>query len=454
MKWRVLFTGPRGALTVGLVVLEFVTAIQSLVVLTIMPLVASDLGGFRWYGWAFSAFALGSLAAIPITAAAVDRRGFTLPLVLTLVLFTAGTVGAAAAPSMPVFVGARLLQGAGYGAELSFSLVVMAKVYPEAERSPLWAVLTGAWTVPTMVGPAFGVLIATTFNWRWAFLAVVPVVPIAGVLLFRALRAIELKPVPPEPLRAGWVLAMVVGSGLVFGGLSSSAWYGALLAAPGIALLVVALRRLLPPGSMTARRGLPATVFGALLTSTAFFGADAFLPLVVVGPGHRTLAEAGVAITLGSMAWSVGSYLQARGYVRSRAVRLTRLGAAGLAVGTAAAGLMLAGAPLAVLYVGWTIAGLGMGVAYPTLYLVAMESASPGREGAALAPIQLTDALGAALGTGLAGGALALATGIGGPIQVGLAVGFALGLVAALGVFASAPRIRPRIGAAAVPAGA
>ena len=54
-----LLTPERRALTVGLVLTVTFVASEALAVVTVMPVVARDLGGLRLYGWAFSGFMLG-----------------------------------------------------------------------------------------------------------------------------------------------------------------------------------------------------------------------------------------------------------------------------------------------------------------------------------------------------------------------------------------------------------
>jgi MFS family permease len=71
------------------------------------------------------------------------------------------------------------------------------------------------------------------------------------------------------------------------------------------------------------------------------------------------------------------------------------------------------------------VAGFGMGAAFPTVSLVGMEQAQPGRQTQAVAAVQLTDAFGASLGPGLAGSALALATAAGSSVRTGLVYAFA-----------------------------
>jgi len=64
--------------------------------------------------------------------------------------------------------------------------------------------------------------------------------------------------------------------------------------------------------------------------------------------------------------------------------------------------------PVWTIAVTWSIGAAGMGLGYAPLSLVMLDAAEPGREGAASAGLQLSDQLGFALGTGVAGAAVAL----------------------------------------------
>src|SRR5215469_10273257 len=104
------------ALTAGLVLTITFVASEALAVVTVMPVVARDLGGLRLYGWVFSAFMLGSVLGIVMAGRAADRRGPAIPFVAGVALFGAGLAIAGLAPTMEVLVGGRVLQGIGAGA--------------------------------------------------------------------------------------------------------------------------------------------------------------------------------------------------------------------------------------------------------------------------------------------------------------------------------------------------
>ena len=61
-----MFAGSLGRLTFGLFLLEALAAVQILVVTTVLPAIVADLGGLRFYGWAFSASGLATVITIPL----------------------------------------------------------------------------------------------------------------------------------------------------------------------------------------------------------------------------------------------------------------------------------------------------------------------------------------------------------------------------------------------------
>jgi predicted MFS family arabinose efflux permease len=227
----------------------------------------------------------------------------------------------------------------------------------------------------------------------------------------------------------------------LIGGLSFLSWLSLPLVAAGAWLTWSALSHILPPGSLQARPGPPAAVMVIFLLILAFICADYFIPLMLTGVRNRSLAEAGVVITLGTVSWSIGTWWQSRAVVRTSPVTLVRLGAAILTVAIVGIMATLAGAPLAISYLAWFVAGLGTGIAYPTAYLVIMQGADSVGAGSAVSSEQVAERLALALGGGLGGVSVALATGLLGSLAVGLAGAFGLALLAALASVALASRV-------------
>ena len=429
-------------LTVGLILTITVVASESLAVITVMPVVARDLGGVRLYGWASGGFMLSSIIGVVAGGRENDRRGPAAPFAAGLVLFALGLAGAGLAPSMGVLVLGRVLQGLGSGVVPSVAYASIGRSLPPPLRARMIAVISTAWVVPGLAGPALSAEVAYAFGWRWVFIGLLPVVGIAGSIAVPALARLG----RPESAEAGehkvtdavrasagtamvlaaFTIAVNSGEALIYRILITPA-----LIAGGLAAALPALRRLVPAGTLTARPGLPATILSRGLLTFAFFGTDGYVTLAITGVRHHSPLVAGFAVTGATVAWTGGAWIQARLSDRWEGRKLIRTGLVVIFVGIA--GMMLtlqAGVPVATGIAAWTIAGLGMGLAYSPILLLVLRQATPGREGRESASLNLADALGTAAGLG-AGGA-AVAAWAGSDLGRGVATAFAISGVVAL----------------------
>ncbi|MCB0962758.1 MAG: MFS transporter [Acidimicrobiales bacterium] len=441
-------------LTGGLVLTVTLVAFEVLAIATVMPDVADDLGGLGLYGWVFSGFFLAGLVGIVLAGQLIDRRGLALPLGAGLVCFAAGLVVGALAPSMPVLIAGRALQGFGAGAIPATAYASIARGIPERLRPSMFAVLSTAWVVPGLIGPAAALGIEHALSWRWVFALLLPLVVVAAAMTVPVLRHLDAARAaerraaarPGPRIRLGGVAALVAGATAVFVGAGGGlATWSVPLAAVGLAVAVVAARRLLPAGTLRLAPGVPATVGVRAVLTCAFFAADAYVPLAVVEGRGGPSWVAGLALTVTSITWASGSWYQARVLERVGPRRLDRWGFALIAVGAAVMVAVAAGAPVGFVVVAWAVAGAGMGTAYPALSVTVLAAAAPGQEGAASAAIQLSDVLGTVVGTGLGGALVALGDQRGWEVATSVAAVFGLSLAVALAGVAAAGRLPARV---------
>ena len=442
-----LWAPQRRSLTAGLAATVTFVAAEALAVVTVMPLVAKDLHGLSLYGFVFSAFLLGTMVGIVAAGRAADRRGPAVPYVAGIIIFGIGLTIAGLAPSMPVLVAGRALQGLGAGAVPAVAYVAIGRSLPERLRARMMAVLSTAWVAPGLAGPALSAEVARLFGWRWVFLGLLPFIAVTGPLAIPALVRLGRA---PEPAKDGHRLTDGVGvaasAGLVLAGLTlavgtasgsgpasggggtpTSVVIGCVLVAAGCGLGVPVLRRLMPPGTLSARHGLPATILSRSLLTFCFFGADAFVTLAITILRHRSPVVAGVAVTGSTLAWTAGAWIQARMSSRWEGKRLVRIGLAVILTGIAGLTAMLrSDVAIAVGIAAWTVAGLGMGLSYAPITLLMLQRAPAGREGWASASLNLADVLGSAMGIGIGGAAISAAVRFGWSLAAGLAAAFAI----------------------------
>jgi MFS family permease len=439
-----LWAPARRSLTTGLVLTTTLIAAEALAVITIMPSVERDLGGLSLYGWAFSAFMLGSLIGTVAAGREADRAGPARPYAAGLALFAAGLAIAGAAPSMDVLVLGRLLQGIGAGAVPAVSYVAIGEIFNEGQRARMMAVLSTAWVVPGLIGPVLSAAVTQAFGWRVVFLGLIPLVVVAGVLALPPLVRLGREPgAHTAEHRLIDAVLTALGAGLLLEALVvESVPLGIAMAFLAALAGVPALRRLLPRGTFSARRGLPATILSRGLLTFTFFGADSFVTLAITSALHRSTALASAVITASTLAWSAAAWVQAR---LNETVRERRLIAAGLVLVLAGiAGMVLSlrpGVPIATALLAWCAAGAGMGLAYAPTSLLMLRQAPAGRTGWASASLNLSDVLGTALGAGLGGAALVVASDSGWSISTGVAIAFAVAAAGSLAGLAVTRRV-------------
>jgi MFS family permease len=240
-------------------------------------------------------------------------------------------------------------------------------------------------------------------------------------------------------------LTLLAGSGAArtafpLAGRTGAVAAGSALLAAGGAGGFPALRRLVPPGTLTARPGLPATVLSRGVLTFAFFGADAYVTLAITAVRHRTPVVAGIAVTGATLGWTAGAWVQARLTDRREGRRLVGAGLVIVLAGIAGMALVLwPRVPVAEGLVAWTVAGVGMGLAYAPLSLMMLRLAQPGREGQASASLNLADVLGTAIGIGVGGAAVSATAGS--DLYLGIAVAFAITGAAAIAALALTRRL-------------
>jgi MFS family permease len=444
-RWRELFVGARGRLTTGLLILEALVAIEILIVATILPAVQRDLHGLQLYGWTFTALTLASFAAVPIAGRLTDRLGPRSVLGAAIGIYGVGLAMAATAPTMLVLVIARFVQGIGGGGLYVVSLATVAKTYPERIRPRVMALLASMWILPGLLGPPIGAVIAETVGWRWAFVAPLPLIAFAALLVMPALRGIS---VSEEESRLPVVasLALMVGVGVLLGGLTHLSVWSIPLVVVGLAVTIPALHRITPPGTLTARRGIPAASAAAFLASAAFFATDGFVTLMLTETRGLSVGIAGIVLTASAVAWATGTWWQSRAIGRLGARRLVAGGAALIAVGAALVAVGLLNVPVVIPYVGWAIGSVGMGIVWPTIPLSVMGEAEAGREAGELSSTILMDYLGVGIGAGLGGASVALADAGTLTIEGGLAGAFGIAIVAAVLLVLVSRRLPENVG--------
>jgi len=399
-------------LVVGVCPIIVPIAFNSIAVAPAMPVAARELQGLDYYAWSFSVFVIGMLFATVVGGRLGDRIGPAKPLLTGVAVFALGLVLSGSATTMLQLVAGRFVQGLGGGVLNVSIFVCVAQVFAPADRPKMFSYISTAWVLPAFVGPPVAAWLTHRLSWHWVFFAVLPLVALGAAMLLPTMLTMmrTFAPVtpppgarPPAPLWSA-VLVSLSAAGLQAAGQRLDLVALGLLVA-GLAGLLVGLPRLMPPGFLRFHRGLSPVIIVRGLLPGAFFGGEAFLPLMLVEQRGVALVLAGATLTVGAVGWTAGSWLQSRPWLTLRRDRLITVGCVSVTTGLLAVGVLafLPGVPFWLVGLGWIFSGFGMGLATASSSLAVMTLSQESEQGRNASSLNLFDALGSGVFVGVAG---------------------------------------------------
>ncbi|WP_217559272.1 MFS transporter [Paenibacillus sp. GbtcB18] len=451
-----IFDTPYRALTIGIMLVLTTVAFEGLAITTIAPKLAQSLQGIPLYGWIFSAFLLSQLVGTLFMGQQVDKRGVFTSMLVSFGIFVLGIVVAAVSFDMHMLIAGRILQGFGAGALITCVYASVTLRYPDALRTQILAAFSMAFVLPSLIGPYVAGLIASYSSWRLVFWIVLPLLVLALSLTFRSFRDLQLRqaligqaktgsaPAGPKVIRA---VLLAVGTGLLLTGLGMiTDWKGIVLTLGGLFVMIPLLRKLLPTGTFSVKKGLPATLVSRGLYVACYFATESFVILALTEVKGVSAEFAGLLVAAGSLSWSAAAWLQAKLDARDRGrgrKRRVMLGIGIMITGTVLVilGHILSGGGIMLFLLSQLITGFGVGLANPTTGTIALQHAEPGNEGEVSATLQFVDSFCMGVSIGVSGALIALAQTLQWGLSAGVLIVLTLQLVFVLLSFLASLRI-------------
>jgi EmrB/QacA subfamily drug resistance transporter len=189
--------------------------------------------------WVITGYMLALAAVIPVTGWAARRFGPRRLYLLSLVLFTAGSVLCGFASSTTQLILFRVLQGIGGGMLLPVGQMMMAAAAGPKRMGRVMGVVAVPAMLAPILGPTIGGLIVDNASWRWIFFVNLPV----GALAFAAALRILPRGERQEAgrLDVGGLALMVSGLPLLTYGLAEIGATGSFTASRAVVPLLAGL---------------------------------------------------------------------------------------------------------------------------------------------------------------------------------------------------------------------
>src|SRR6201996_5047366 len=146
-----------------------------------LPHIAGNLGASQDEGtWVLTSYLVANAIVLPAGAWAssvIGRKNFFLS---CITLFTVASFLCGIAPSLPILLVARVIQGAGGGGLQPMAQAIMADSFDEKRRGQAFALYGLVAVLAPSIGPTLGGWITDNYTWRWIFFINIPV----GILAF------------------------------------------------------------------------------------------------------------------------------------------------------------------------------------------------------------------------------------------------------------------------------
>ena len=165
---------------------SFMEVLDTSIANVALPHISGNLGASQDQAtWVLTTYLVANAIVLPITgwiSGAVGRKRFFM---ICIVIFTVSSLLCGMAPSMPVLLLARAMQGAGGGGLQPMSQAIMADSFPPNRRGSAFALFAVTALVAPALGPILGGWITDNYSWRWIFLINLPVGLLVLGLVFR-----------------------------------------------------------------------------------------------------------------------------------------------------------------------------------------------------------------------------------------------------------------------------
>lgn len=303
---------------VGLFAAVFLAMLDTQVVATALPRMVGELGDATSFAWVTTVYLLAGSVSAPVYGKLGDLFGRKRVVLAAIALFFLGSLACAIAPTMPLLIAARLLQGVGSGGVFVTVVAIIGELFPGRGGARYFAWFSICFAGSSLAGPVVGGVLTDFAGWRSIFAINLPIGLVSFLAVAQFLRLERRRTTAPFDL-AGIVVLSGAIVGLTLASPLSASIGGVLL----VVFVLVERRAAEPiiPLRLFRDGSFSLSVLAGAAAGFAFLGAVNYLALFLQAVSGAEPSAAGLLLMPMTLAVAASSMAAGRIIAKTGAYR-------------------------------------------------------------------------------------------------------------------------------------
>ncbi len=396
----------------------FFAAINQTIIGVAMPRIIAKLGGMDYYTWTITIYLLTSTVATILVGKLSDIYGRKPFILMGIGLFMFGAFLSGFSKDIFQLIFYRGIQGLGAGVIMSTAFTAVGDLYAPRERAKWTGVMSGVFSLSSVLGPVVGGYVVDHWSWHWVFWMFLPLGIVAFIMIWMLFPKVERR--PGESIDYFGSLFLTVTIVLLLLGFS---WAGdgqgkypwtswqilSLFGGSAVALAIFTwiqtkVKSPVLPFTLFKNRVVTVSNLVGFILGAGMMGTMIYVPFFVQGVKGIPPSYSGYIMMPMSILMTVTTTLV--GQIISKTGKYKKMAIAGLVtmtVGLLLLYLMDMNTPVYLVVLYMCIFGIGIGISMPIFTLTVQNAVSQWELGVATASMQLFRSLGSTIGIAVLG---------------------------------------------------
>ncbi len=386
----------------SLILGTMISALEYTVISAVSPMIVLDLGEAHLFAWASSGYMITATIITLIAGKLCDRIGRKKTFLIGLFILALGSIACGLVTNMKLFIISRAVQGIGGGIIIPVSSTIVGDLYEGTKRAKIQGVFAAIWGITAILGPQFGMFIASHLDWRWLFFINVPIIGAICLFIILGLKE-QLTPNLPRIDYKG-IIGFIILMSCFLITIEQKGWLLALCLGVTVILLYVFVRIEKqaedPVLSLTwlKNKNLKILYLLAFILGLNLFVAITFLPfLAVMGLGNDLNESANILIPL-ALGAVFSIFISSRLFQYFYCKWIAFIGFGFMFIGNGWLGILGNHSPYWHVVVASVFIGFGTGIIMPLVSAAVQQGVNWSEKGMLTAYISFFRSIGGALG--------------------------------------------------------